>query len=89
MRCQLGLAQPLSAFWWDALTLDTNVASRWTIAMVDEGAWGIGWASHESSLGSDLGSDCDPVHIPNRARTISDSDSKSLPTPSNEKWKPI
>ncbi|KAF9649415.1 kinase-like protein, partial [Thelephora ganbajun] len=29
--------------------LDTNVASRWTIAMVDEVAWGIGWASHDSS----------------------------------------
>jgi len=61
--------------------LDANVASRWTIAMVDEDAWGIGWASHEGSSASDLGSDCDPVHIPNRARTISDavSDSESLP----------
>lgn len=59
--------------------LDTNVASRWTIAMVDEDAWGIGWASHESSPASDLGSDCDPVSIPGRTRTnsivISDSDS--------------
>jgi len=60
--------------------LDANVASRWTIAMVDEDAWGIGWASHESSPASDLGSDCDPINIPNRTRTISDavSDSESL-----------
>jgi len=58
--------------------LDANVASRWTIAMVDEDAW---WASHESSPASDLGSDCDPINIPNRTRTISDavSDSESLP----------
>jgi len=61
--------------------LDANVTSRWTIAMVDEDAWGIGWASHESSPASDLGSDCDPINIPNRTRTISDavSDSESLP----------
>ena len=61
--------------------LDANVASRWTIAMVDEDAWGIGWANHESSSASDLGSDCDPIDIPNRIRTISDavSDSESLP----------
>ena len=60
--------------------LDANVASRWTIAMVDEDAWGIGWASHESSPASGLGSDCDPINIPNRTRTISDavSDSESL-----------
>ena len=60
--------------------LDANVASRWTIAMVDEDAWGIGWASHEDSPAPDLRSDCDPVLIPNRARTISDavSDSESL-----------
>ena len=57
--------------------LDGNVASRWTIAMVDEDAWGIGWASHESSPASDLGSDWDPVNIPNRARTISDAVSDS------------
>ena len=61
--------------------LDANIASRWTIAMVDEDAWGIGWASHESSPASDLGSGCDPISIPSRARTISDavSDSESLP----------
>ena len=61
--------------------LDVNVASRWTIAMVDEDAWGIGWDNHEDSPTPDLGSDCDPVHIPNRTRTISDavSDSESLP----------
>jgi len=61
--------------------LDAKVASRWTIAMVDEDAWGIGWASHESTPASDLGSDCDPINIPNRTRTISDavSDSESLP----------
>jgi len=61
--------------------LDPNVASRWTIAMVDEDAWGVGWAGHESSPASDLGSDCDPVHVPNRTRTVSDavSDSESLP----------
>ena len=51
--------------------LDTNVASRWTIAMVDEVAWGIGWASHDSSPASDDEPDCDPIPTHNRARTIS------------------
>lgn len=51
--------------------LDTNVTSRWTIAMVDEVAWGIGWASHDSSPASDDEPDCDPVPTHNRARTIS------------------
>ena len=61
--------------------LDANVATRWTIAMVDEDAWGIGSASQDSSPSSDLGSDCDPAPIPNRARTISVviSDSESPP----------
>jgi len=65
--------------------LDTNVASRWTIATVDEVAWGIGWASHDSSPASDDEPDCDPIPIHNRTRTIStvisdsDSDSDSSP----------
>ena len=65
--------------------LDTNVASRWTIALVDEVAWGIGWASHDSSPASDEEPDCDPVPMHNRTRTISavisdsDSDSDSSP----------
>lgn len=63
--------------------LDTNVASRWTIATVDEVAWGIGWASHDSSPASDDEPGCDPV--PMRTRTISavisdsGSDSDSSP----------
>ena len=65
--------------------LDTNVASRWTISMVDEVAWGIGWASQDSSPASDDEPDCDPVPAHNRTRTIStvisdsDSDSNSPP----------
>lgn len=65
--------------------LDTNVASRWTISMVDEVAWGIGWANHDSSPASDDEPDCDPVPAHNRTRTIStvisdsDSDSNSPP----------
>ena len=65
--------------------LDTNVASRWTIATVDEVAWGIGWASHDSSPASDDEPDCDSVPMHNRTRTISavisdsDSDSDSSP----------
>ena len=59
--------------------LDSNVASRWTIAMVDEDAWGIGWTSGGSSPASDRGADCDPVPMHPRTRTISvvisDSDS--------------
>ena len=61
--------------------LDTNVASRWSIAMVDEVAWGIGWAIHGSSPASDDEPDCDPVPMHTRTRTasvaISDSDSDS------------
>ena len=61
--------------------LDTNVASRWTIAMVDEDAWGIGWSSGGSSPSSDHELDRDPVPIHTRARTISVviSDSGSPP----------
>lgn len=61
--------------------LDTNVASRWTIAMVDEDAWGIGWTSGGSSPSSDPEVDCDPVPIHSRPRTISVviSDSGSPP----------
>lgn len=59
--------------------LDSNVASRWTIAMVDEDAWGIGWTSGGNSPASDHGADFDPVPMHSRARTISvvisDSDS--------------
>lgn len=59
--------------------LDMNVASRWTIAMVDEDAWGIGWSSGESSPSSNHDADCDPVQTQPRPRTISvvisDSDS--------------
>jgi len=59
--------------------LDMNVASRWTIAMVDEVAWGIGWTSHDSSPISESEPDYDPIPVHNRARTISvvisDSDS--------------
>lgn len=61
--------------------LDTNVASRWSIAMVDEVAWGIGWSSHESSPASYDEADCDSVPVHNRTRTISVviSDSGSPP----------
>lgn len=59
--------------------LDMNVASRWTIAMVDEDAWGIGWNSGGSSPASVRDVDCDPAPIHGRHRTISvvisDSDS--------------
>jgi len=59
--------------------LDTNVANRWTIAMVDEVAWGIGWSTDESSPTSDDEPDCVPIPVHNRTRTISvvisDSDS--------------
>ena len=59
--------------------LDANVATRWTIGMVDEDAWGIGWANEDGSPDSDLGSGRGPVPIPSRPRTISvvisDSDS--------------
>jgi MAP/microtubule affinity-regulating kinase len=69
--------------------LDTNVANRWTIAMVDEVAWGIGWASHDSSPASDPEADCDCDPIPNRTRTISvisdpDSPSNSCSSMSEE-----
>lgn len=65
--------------------LDTNIASRWSISLVDEVAWGIGWASHDSSPPSDDEPDCDLVPVHNRSRTISavasdsDSDSDSSP----------
>ena len=66
--------------------LDMNVTSRWTIAMVDEDAWGIGWASGDSSPSSDYGVDCDPAPTHPRIRTISVviSDSDSPPHSHNE-----
>lgn len=69
--------------------LDTNVASRWTISMVDEVAWGIGWATHDSSPASDDEPDYDPVLVHNRTRTISavisDSGSESNSPPQAHK----
>ncbi|KAF9781665.1 kinase-like protein [Thelephora terrestris] len=66
--------------------LDMNVASRWTIAMVDEDAWGIGWASGDSTPSSDHGVDCDPGRTHSRTRTISVviSDSESPPHSHND-----
>ena len=66
--------------------LDMNVASRWTIAMVDEDAWGIGWSSGGTSPSSDRENDCDPTPIHPRPRTISVviSDSGSPPHPHND-----
>ena len=65
--------------------LDANVLSRWTIAMVDEVAWGIGWSSGASSPPSNCELDCDPIPIQPRSRTISVviSDSGSPPHPHN------
>jgi len=65
--------------------LDMNVASRWTIAMVDEDAWGIGWNSGDSSPTSDREIECDAVPVHTRARTISVviSDSDSPPRSHN------
>lgn len=61
--------------------LDANVANRWTIAMVDEVAWGIGWASDDNSPTSDCEPEYGPTPVHNRTRTISVviSDSSSPP----------
>ena len=63
--------------------LDMKVSSRWTIAMVDEDAWGIGSSSGGASPSSDREADCDPVPVHTRTRTISvvisDSGSPSHP----------
>lgn len=66
--------------------LDMNVASRWTIAMVDEDAWGIGWTSGGSSPCSDREVDCDPIPMHTRPRTnsIVISDSGSPPHSHND-----
>ena len=65
--------------------LDLNVTSRWTIAMVDEDAWGIGWSSGCSSPSSNSEVDCDPtpIHTRTRSNSVVISDSGSPPHPNN------
>ena len=79
MLCDIGLAAERLLLG----CLDTNVASRWSIALADEVAWGIGWVSHDSSPASDE----EPVPMHNRTRPISavisdsNSDCDSSPHP--------
>ncbi|KAH9480579.1 MAP/microtubule affinity-regulating kinase 4 [Psilocybe cubensis] len=62
--------------------LDRSVASRWTIAMVDDVAWGVGWGSEGDDVTpSDTPKESITPHPPSKAHSRSRSRPGTIPIP--------